>query len=602
MVFLTAPDLTDYLYGYNVDEVFLPDFDDTMQQGASISKVRSSNPAIRFPEFVSLPSRIVGATYPCPNSSDSLSAARGLQKRLLHVRPTINQRTLRKFKKFVWSWLRDNMVPLVDVDVRSFEEWVSEINQPDWRKEEYRQAHDQMNQGLVSEHKIRRKKCFVKREFYDSPKYHRIIHSPSDYEKVLEGRFISAIESKLFSRPEFIKKVPRDQWPEYISERVGAAGWRFLYGSDYTSFEANFVPELQQASEMALVDYMLVNFRHDPGFRSIKTGAAKGKGLSGAHFEAKHDGQRESGRMSTSLFNGFGNIMFNMFVIFEKLGATDCKYVVEGDDGLFAHNGRRNATPEDFLELGLTIKIEPVDAWYKASFCGVVTHPEVKKTLTNPVKVLCTAAWAGSEYLRANKQTLNYLAQIKGLSYLAQYPGCPVVQSIALWMLRTTGFERHKWPELQAWISNQRSTGYWDSLVLSTISDKMTHSGIMPAPVDDRSRAVVAEVFKVSIEMQLQLEQLFDTDTTGVVHIFPGMVPREYTEHYNTYVRSSHRLDKELNFFHCPPTPDQPNLGNLGKRGDYVAPDPRNRCFVDAPAAVSRPACKKGVLKRRTGR
>jgi len=458
------------------------------------------------------------------------------------------------------------MIPLSAADIPTFEAWLEKVNHPEWRKKEYRAAYAKWTNGEVDKKKLKTKKCFGKREFYDKYKYHRCIHSPTDYEKVVHGRYAQAIESQLFKRPEFIKKIPRAEWPQYIQNRVGLPGLR-VYGSDYTSFEANFVPEIQQACELQLVSYMLQEVLHEEGPQDILEGDGE-KRLESKLFIARILGRRSSGQMETSLFNGFSNEMFNLFTLSE-IGATIVHCVVEGDDGLFAHNAPRDPTSSDFLRLGLTIKIEPVLEWNKASFCGVVADRDVLASIVNPWRVVCTASWAGETYLRANKETLKKLAQIKGLSYLAQYPGCPVVQSIAYWMLRTSGFERERLEELLQWYQEQVGVSWWEKQVIREIRK----SALTGAPVMDQSRLIMEEVFHVPRAIQARLEALFEADESGCVDLDPSLVPEMYRKNWEAYVRMRDRMERDLNVpYHVPEAKYPAQLG-VFKRELLDGPD-----------------------------
>jgi hypothetical protein len=280
--------------------------------------------------------------------------------------------------------------------------------------------------------------------------------------------------------------------------------------------------------------------------------------------------------MSTSLFNGFSNLMFNLFILLVKLGATEVAAVVEGDDGLFAHNAPRDPTPADYLQLGLTIKIVPVDAWYKASFCGVVTHPDVLDTLTNPWKTVLTCSWAGHAYLRARDSTLLMLAQVKGLSYLAQYPGCPVVQSVALWMLRCTKFDPARLMDLLDWYSQQVGVTWWDRQIVHEIKN----SNLQARSVDEKSRYIVEQVFGVSIEDQKSLEQLFDSDSSGTVDLDPHITPPNYRDQWDCYVEERERLETDLDIFLFAPDPRfSQNLAPYS-RADFDTGDPSFRHHV----------------------
>lgn len=565
-----------YIYGYNVDEVDCGGvtWNDPPVREGKITSISTSNRLRRTPECASLPCVVRGGIYFRPNANDPLSATQGLRKRLVHARPPIGGAILDEFEEFVQQWLKNNLTPLTPEDIPSFEEWVEGVNHPEWRKDEYRTAYEQWVGGEVKPSKLKTKKCFVKREFYDGPKFQRVIHSPTDYEKVLQGRFISAIEKKLFARPEFIKKIPRADWPSYIRDVADKAGFR-IFGSDYSSFEANFVARLQQVCELALAKYMFSDVIQEEGVQDILNGNQR-KSLESKLFTAYITGRRSSGQMSTSLFNGFSNLMFNLFILLMKLGATEVAAVVEGDDGLFAHNAPRDPTPADYLQLGLTIKIVPVDAWYKASFCGVVTHPDVLDTLTNPWKTVLTCSWAGHAYLRARDSTLLMLAQVKGLSYLAQYPGCPVVQSVALWMLRCTKFDPARLMDLLDWYSQQVGVTWWDRQIVHEIKN----SNLQARSVDEKSRYIVEEVFGVTIEVQKALEQLFDSDSSGTVDLDPSITPTKYRDQWDCYVEERHRLEVDLDIFMFAPDPKfSQNLAPYS-RADFDTGDPSFRYHV----------------------
>lgn len=506
----------------------------------NITAVKMQNSYVRFPECVSLPAVIYGGVYPRPDTQDGLSAVRGLQKRLIHPRPKRDQRLVDELVRYAKRVIEEEwgLVPLTTDDVPSFEEWLRDVNQPGSRKAEYLEAWERMRDRPYIRPEVSRKKCFVKAEFYETYKYHRIIHSPTDEEKVLQGRFVSAIEKKVFARPEFIKKVPRSEWPNYVSS-VFDSPMAFTYGSDYKSFESNFDYYIM-AVELTLARYMLSNFLHEDGVQDILAADGLQK-LDSKLFRATVRAKRKSGQMSTSLFNGFGNIIFNGFVLRKLCGATEFRCVVEGDDGLFTHNGNRQPTPEDFEMLGLTIDIALVKSWWEASFCGVVTHPEVLAPLANPMKVLMTVSWASRDYIHASDLTLLNLCKIKGLSYLAQYPGCPVIQEVALWILRVTNFREAEREQLLQWYEDQRATTWWDRQRIFEL-----RTMVLPRPIDLKSREVMESAYGLSVEDQVILEALFTQDSTGHVTLPDHIVPPIYRQNWDTYVRFRNPKTRDL--------------------------------------------------------
>jgi len=529
------------LYGYNVDEVELDPLTDIhylpKQRDTMLQTVATSNPEIRRPAMIGLNSMIKGGVFFRPNTSDPVSAGQGALKRLWHDRPVLNRRLLRRLKKFVGKWCREHLTPLTVDDVLSFEEWLAQVNQPEKVKDEYRKAYSEFLNAERDPKFLKVKKGFVKKEFYDKPKYHRIISSPDDLEKVIQGPLAHAIEQKLFALPYFIKKIPRDKWPDYIASICEGEGLS-CYNSDYESFEASFVEEVKKAVELQFAEYMLQNFLADFGAQDILSRVCKITIMSKL-FVGWMKARRHSGEMTTSLFNGFSNLVVNEFVAVVMNGATIFRGVVEGDDGLFVHNGRQ-PSPDQFKELGFLIKLIPVQHYYEASFCGVVFHPDSRRTLANPWKSLLTVSWVSDEYLRSTHETRRLLGIVKGLSFLAQYPGCPVICKVAKWLLRVNGFEREKLEEYIRWYERQSVVGWWERQNIKFMRE-VTLDECEPCLQD---RLLIEQLFGMSLEVQAELEQRLDS-ASGDVDI-GDLCPSSYREFWLGYVRTRSQRDPEL--------------------------------------------------------
>lgn len=530
-----------FLYGYNVDEVALDELTDIhykpVQKDTKLAVVATSNPEIRRPAMIGLNSMIKGGVYFRPNTSDPLSAGQGALKRLWHDRPRINRRLLRRLKKFVGKWCREHLNPLTVDDVLDFEAWLAQVNQPESVKDEYRRSYEEFLNAERDVSCLKKKKGFVKKEFYDKPKYHRIISSPDNLEKVVQGPLAHAIEEKLFALPFFIKKVPREQWPAYIADICEGEGLS-CYNSDYESFEASFVVEVKKAVELQMAEYMLSNFLCELGAVDMLSRVCRVHIMSKL-FVGWMKARRHSGEMTTSLFNGFSNLVVNAFIALKLNGATIFRGVVEGDDGLFVHNGRQ-PQPAQFEQLGFKIKIIHIEKFYEASFCGVVFHPESLRTLANPWKALLTVSWAPDEYLRSSKETRRLLGIVKGLSYLAQYPGCPVIKSISEWLLRVNGFERHRTEEYMLWYESQRATGWWER----KIAGQVRTSQLRVCEPNLQDRLLVERLFGMSLEVQCELERRLDASSADVD--VSDLVPPMYRAHWLGYVRFRKRRDPEL--------------------------------------------------------
>lgn len=497
--------------------------------GSCFYGVKATNMFRRRVQAVSIPHPIIGYVAPRPDTSDHLSLKQGGKKRLVHQRPTVNRKFLRKLGRFVKKMLPKLLKPLCHDDLFSFEEWLEQTNYPDWRKRELRDCWDKLLDGNVSEHKIWEAKQFAKDEFYLEYKYHRTINARSDYMKCIFGRFAASMEKKVFKNPWFIKKIPRSEWPSYILERC--SGREHGHNSDYSSFEASFTMEIMNTVEMQLYDFMLKNvwtkevnkrFHALSGWNNI---TAKG-------FIIRLLARRLSGEMVTSLGNGFSNLMVNWFVL-ESVGAKNITGVVEGDDGLFMYDGPQ-PTADDFLKLGFNIKLIPVEHLSDASFCGVVFDPDDCAALADPFKALATCSWLDGSYFGVRQGTRTDLAIVKGLSMLAQYPGCPVLQSVALWLLRVHNYSPKDRDRILSFYLSRRTTTWWER----EIWKKLVRTPLCPQPVGAGSRRVIERVYGMKIEEQLMLEKVFDSadgavNLSGMKFLDKGV----FKSHWNRFTR-----------------------------------------------------------------
>lgn len=218
---------------------------------------------------------------------------------------------------------------------------------------------------------------------------------------------------------------------------------------------------------------------------------------------------RMSGEMCTSLGNGFSNLMFANFLATEK-GCTNLRIVVEGDDGLMKYAGPRLSV-EDFASLGLTIKLEQHADIRKASFCGIIFDDEELINIDDPREVLASFGWGSAQYLRSSRRKKSRLMRCKALSLAHQYPGCPIISELAEYGLRVT-----RGMNIGNLGSNTRNQWYREQL-LAAIRDEKSIKKREPGP---RSRALVSEVFGISVETQLSVEKYLreKTDLGPMVH------------------------------------------------------------------------------------
>ena len=218
----------------------------------------------------------------------------------------------------------------------------------------------------------------------------------------------------------------------------------------------------------------------------------------------------------------------------EEAGSTSVEGVVEGDDGLFSIEGPAPTT-EDFAELGMIIKLEQHTDLCKASFCGIIFDPVDMVNIACPRKIMATFGWASSRYRRSRPEILKALLRCKALSLLAQYPGAPIIQSLALFGLRATGDVR-KCKMLRA-VNMRGGLDEWHrTQVLAALDMK-----IEPQPVPARTRDLMAEVFGVTVHDQFVIEAYLDAqDELVPLKIDPSMFPESWRWYAENYVTADH--------------------------------------------------------------
>lgn len=450
----------------------------------------------------------VGAAVPVNDNQDQYSLARGVCRRLLLKTPEIDVRLMREFRTFVRRYLRviSRRYGLVPLDaVKSFDEWVDNINHPEWRKQELREAKLRVDQG-VPPRDLFVNKFHGKIEHLEGAKENRGINARCDEAKVLFGPAISSIEDAVYRRiPEFAKHVPVCQLPKRIEEECAALGTDTIIATDYTSFEGHFSPMLIRSCEGQLYHHMLKHVAPDLATTLVRV-------LSGVNrCESRRltfsvQGCRMSGDMMTSLGNGFTNLMIIKF-LGAKLGFT-FRGFVEGDDGLFVIHGPV-PDPSWYQRLGFTVKMDVHKKPHVASFCGQVYDPDTCELVVDPIYTCLTVGWTLADQRHGGPMVLKSLLRAKGISLAYQAPRCPVVGALARMILRLTTGVEHKFETFHG------VRDWWQTRLLGdnvSLSDDIASRLSIGPSIG--AREVCERVYGVSVEDQVELERYFDGMTT----------------------------------------------------------------------------------------
>lgn len=508
--------------------------------------MRSHNdPFRRIPAAVSLGPHYLGAALPHPDVNDVPTALAGVRKRFTIKPPKVEPELLNEFRKFVLEYLEENYIPLDPETDLALETWLDSTDYPEWRKKELREAYDKMFEkgGPAAIKDLLLNSLFGKDEVYPEFKHWRGINSRSDEYKCLVGPTFKAIEKEVFKRPEFIKKIPVAERPQYIVDRLYRNDCYYIQ-TDYTAFESLFVGELMEACEMQLYKHMTKRLPHQERFIKLIRTAMLGVNICRSkHFDVSVKATRMSGEMCTSLGNSFSNLMFLKFMAKRK-GCRSVKAVIEGDDGLSSMYGPK-LTAEDFARLGLIIKLVIFENLHEASFCGLIFDPSDLINITDPFKILLTTFWTKNQYARSSDSVLRALLRAKCMSLLSQYPGCPVATAMGRYGMRMTSRYDGKMRKI---ILTHRMPTYEREKLISALHYYDFKYVDTPPPTN--TRFLMEKVFGLSVENQIRIENFFDNknDLKPFSFGFLDLGTKDQTDYFNKYSIQCKRLSRDLEF------------------------------------------------------
>lgn len=481
----------------------------------------------------SLGPHVLGICNPKPHLTDPFMQAASTAKRVGADLPLPNPALLKKFKHFIRKWIAENLDPLTENELYDFESWLkSRTDYTETQRENFRD----MYQFLVEHYDFNNLEKrmtwivqFTKDEFYEELKFNRGIYSRADWCKVVFGPLIHSVEKKVYnSRKEFIKKVPVEDRPDFIMRLFNAEDT--VWASDYSSFESSFRRIIMEACEAQMYRHMVKGTSMESDmeyFIKTTTGVnifESTKGVFGAICA-----RRMSGEMTTSIGNGFTNLMMIYFQAeLQGISWKDVAAVIEGDDSLFQHKDFK-PTEQFYLDLGFSIKLDRHDNVNTASFCGLIFDPTDKVNLANPLKMISRFGWGPAKYTKSKPAVKKALIRAKALSFACQYPGCPIIYPFAKRFLDLT--KDHD-------VRHLKHEDKWKQSVVDRALEKKVWQ--VDHVVPDNSRALMAKKFGISIECQLELEKQFllieDPLAPIDCPIFEALCPDEWASFYQTNV------------------------------------------------------------------
>jgi len=458
---------------------------------------------------VSLGNEVTGYSNPQADPVDPLTAISGVLGRIGRTTPPIDLNRMRRFGRFVDKWLKQNMEPLPPSTDVSVDTWLEGTNYTIGRKTKLRDLY--RNTIGIGKHPFyfpndsHVVKSFGKNESYVGFKHLRGIYSRDDRFKVFCGPFFKVIEKKLFTRPEFVKKIPVQERPAYLKRRFGGVDGDVendnecrarVFVTDYSSFEASFKALMYRNCEFKLYAYMTQLLPGGGLFMDTLDKILNGRNKCvWKHFIAYLDSRRMSGEMNTSLGNGFTNFMSFLFQMEENnIKNFDC--IFEGDDGLAIYFGPK-LSEKSYSDLGFIIKMTYLRCANEASFCGQLFDYDSLTVITDPIKVLLNLAWVHINYLTTSERVMRELLRAKAMSLIAQYPGCPIIQSVGECYMRLTNGYRWRFSHNESnWYRGTRTTAFG--------------KGLRPREVSYTSRIFMERIFGITVAEQLSLEKYFN--------------------------------------------------------------------------------------------
>lgn len=518
-----------FLYGYRADECNLkvPDVPDSTSYVVHKNYSEYDN-SFRPPMAASFVKN-TEAIPPRPDTTNPESLLTGVGKRMAYSPPKYNRNERRRFRKFVRKWVKKNLIPIDESDDLSFEEWLSSTNYPEYRKEEIRKAfpEDCFVNGEVDVEKFKNYdiKIFAKEEYYPEYKHFRGIWARSDAAKGVVGPFFRKIEKELFALPYFIKKIPKNERPEYINNFMNDESLKFQ-GTDYTSYESHFTTDMMDDCEFELYRHMASkNMKAKMLCRLIFKILASNNIAKHKYFSVKVDAKRMSGEMNTSLGNGFSNLMFLLYAC-EKYKLKFSGPIIEGDDALIGLNKR--IPDEYYINMGLNVKLEFVDDISEGSFCGLVYDPVELVNIRDPRETLCTTTWVTRKYAFCSSKNYYGLLKSKALSLMYEYPGCPIVYNYGRKIFELLNKFEIKFSK-DSLYKQQIALDAYNSYVNNKIPYKET---------GPRTRLLMEKIFNIPVNIQLALEREIESMTLENMSLPTALdiVPDCWKENYKNYV------------------------------------------------------------------
>lgn len=391
----------------------------------------------------------------------------------------------------------------------------------------------------ISAHRATREaNTFIKYEAYPSIKPVRLIQAMTpDFSESVDGFFlgllIKSLEKVMYAGPCNVKNMSAGQ-KRALLVRLGFP----LSVSDYSSFEASHTPAMIKATILRYYDFALKKLPQKHIYLEILE-----KYLTGAKvmiirgYKVRLANSVEfSGDFSTAL----NNLMLNISVtlaVFLDLGCpveeAVTRFVAEGDDNV--NNAEElGMTPEMYARYGMVCK-EYISglSLTEAAFCQLY-YTQSGQVMACYRKKMSSVFRVPQKYGESSAKVCKGLMRAQGLSLLKCHVGCPILQELALALLRLTSGVNVR--------QSLYSTLSYHEDVVSVMN--LDWRKLANTVIEKESRATYELLFGVDIETQLVIEDRLKHWTGGVLEL-PVEPTQLQRDTYNNHVGVQPGLDYE---------------------------------------------------------
>lgn len=354
-------------------------------------------------------------------------------------------------------------------------------------------------------------KSFIKVEAYEKPKYARAINSCSDMSKGVLGPIIKAIEKKVFKLKYFIKGQDPRTRPELMLKVLGVGP---VLETDFSSFEAHHRGLLGDVMRRFIM-HMLRGAHVPNNLKRLIAAMMSGRQTCEfKHMTAQLDETLMSGFQWTSLCNGVLNLFCMSYLVTKSahpaLGPVALAAVaqkefaglIEGDDGICSCAYINTAL---VTALGFKLKFDYFPNFGMASFCGMVCDINTLEITTDPIKFLRKFFLVPGRLQHAKRERILAHVRCKALSYIHQYPNCPVVSAIASRVCYLT-----------RGIDHRSAFGDFDMYTRESFEFITKQDWHHIPEVKDVSRELVANKFNVSESDQVRIEAAYSASDGSI--------------------------------------------------------------------------------------